>query len=750
MSSREVVHILLAPRGGWRPRKERGAGGLLVSNVVPAGAVLRVHADGAAQGVLLELAAGLSAHASLTATIRLGDAADRASWHAVYGEGEGWVEVQADVVRHRPLAPWQFEKEVPPQGELDSVALLRAVGAAKNKAVSEAAANDASEPMGAPREERQHDGVAGWCRVPNAIKHSLPVLKQGCSCLAFSACGRWLAAAMYSQPSVRTRALCVIRVFDATSAQLRAELTGHLDLIYDLQWVPAPQRKAARKGEASASRRHVPALLSCSEDFTARAWQLSVDAQDVMTGTQVSCAFHPSYCYCASWLRNPVKGAGMSAADAEMHLAMSGDAAAARVLAQTLEAERLQASSHMVTGCYDHAIRVWQACDPQRVQPVASQATACMPYMAELRYPKASLDGDLLVLLYPRVPVAANTAITLVLEHFSLLPVLEREAKARAHKEKEKKEAAAGAPAGATGADKGSKEKEEAVSRQAFTSLNPLHCKYDVDEEWCDGEAGDVDKTVSVVATALDCGVLLTLTPQVDVTCDDAWVILLPASLELVLPWDKTEDTAISTLVSRHSKPPPAQDPGGGGGGERGGGGGERGEGGGSAKMLESEVEWNKIAADWAQPPSEDADASVRAPRSELELKERWHRMQAAAGESAEDGKIYECPAWLPLPAAAQAITTLVWDLQISNVDAKTARKGASGEDLLVSFSPGTDVLAKDVLALVLPGVTHGPSFLGKTLSDCRYAKVLMLKFVSPFCHAESLFCHAISLFCEL
>ena len=87
-----------------------------------------------------------------------------------------------------------------------------------------------------------------------------------------------------------------------------------------------------------------------------------------------------------------------------------------------------------------------------------------------------------------------------------------------------------------------------------------------MDEEWCDGEAGDVDKTVSVVATALDCGVLLTLTPQVDVTCDDAWVILLPASLELVLPWDKTEDTAISTLVSRHSKPRPRKIQGGPGG----------------------------------------------------------------------------------------------------------------------------------------------------------------------------------------
>ena len=147
---------------------------------------MRAHADADAQSVMLELAAGMAAHASLTVTLRLGDASDRVSWQAVYGEGGGWVEVQADVVRTRPLAPWQFEKEVPPLGELDSVALLRAVGA-KSKAVSDAAANDTSESVGVLREERRHDGVAGWCRVPNAVKHSMPVLKHGCSCLAFSA-----------------------------------------------------------------------------------------------------------------------------------------------------------------------------------------------------------------------------------------------------------------------------------------------------------------------------------------------------------------------------------------------------------------------------------------------------------------------------------------------------------------------------------------------------------------------------------
>ena len=67
-------------------------------------------------------------------------------------------------------------------------------------------------------------------------------------------------------------------------------------MIYDLQWVPAPQRKAVvaqRMGERDAEGRDVPALLSCSEDFTARAWQLSVDTQGKITGTQVSGALLP-------------------------------------------------------------------------------------------------------------------------------------------------------------------------------------------------------------------------------------------------------------------------------------------------------------------------------------------------------------------------------------------------------------------------------------------------------------------------
>ena len=72
-------------------------------------------------------------------------------------------------------------------------------------------------------------------------------------------------------------------------------------------------------------------------------------------------------------------------------------------------------------------------------------AQAAFPCLAELQYPQeaARAGGSLLVLLYPRVPVAANTAVTLVLPGFSLLPTLERSLRqlvARDEKEEKEKE----------------------------------------------------------------------------------------------------------------------------------------------------------------------------------------------------------------------------------------------------------------------------------------------------------------------
>ncbi len=123
-----------------------------------------------------------------------------------------------------------------------------------------------------------------------------------------------------------------------------------------------------------------------------------------------------------------------------------------------------------------------------------------------------------MLLLYPRVPVAANTAVTLVLPGFSLLPTLERELRqlvARDEKEEKEKETVSRAAEAAEGeGEKKEGEKKEGVKkeggdtgsvsggggevRQVYTSLNQLHWKMDAESgAWCEGEPA-VDKAVSL------------------------------------------------------------------------------------------------------------------------------------------------------------------------------------------------------------------------------------------------------------
>ena len=129
--------------------------------------------------------------------------------------------------------------------------------------------------------------------------------------------------------------------------------------------------------------------------------------------------------------------------------------------------------------------------------------------------------------MYPRVPVAANTAVTLVLPGFSLLPTLERDLRqlvARHEKEEKEKEnssvsraaeAAEGESAKKKEGENKEGEKKEGVKkkegedtgsvsggggevRQVFTSLNQLHWKMDAESgAWCEGEPA-VDKAVSL------------------------------------------------------------------------------------------------------------------------------------------------------------------------------------------------------------------------------------------------------------
>ena len=140
---------------------------------------------------------------------------------------------------------------------------------------------------------------------------------------------------MYAEPQPGlARARVVIQVFDCRSGRVVAALEGHHDIIYDLQWVVVARRGSKgdkTKDKASKDCIHeMPALLSASKDKTVRAWLIVADTDRngmiqldqgggvAMRGALVSTAFHPGFCYCASWVTNPgisPSGANMAAAE---------------------------------------------------------------------------------------------------------------------------------------------------------------------------------------------------------------------------------------------------------------------------------------------------------------------------------------------------------------------------------------------------------------------------------------------------
>ncbi len=168
-------------------------------------------------------------------------------------------------------------------------------------------------------------------------------------------------------------------------------------------------------------------------------------------------------------------------------------------------------------------------------------------------------------------------------------------------------------------------------------------------------------------------GVDMTLTPQVDVWSDEAWVLLVPHQLQLVLPWDKEEDEALRAAFAAAA--PRAKD------------------------------------RDWAQ-----AAAGFATLRTAAELQHRFLLLKLQPSREMAAGKPFDSPAWLPLPAAPAARAALVWELQVQV-------RGGDGngqllDDLALSFEAGTDVLAGDVLAMVLPAVESAPTLLAEPLRD--------------------------------
>ena len=310
---------------------------------------------------------------------------------------------------------------------------------------------------------------------------------------------------------------------------------------------------------------------------------------------------------------------------------------------------------------------------------MAAVANACMPCSAELQYVQnkddvASMGGSLLVLLNPRVPVASGAAISLVLPDFSLLPAIEKELKAKKEEEQEGQAAGRGERKGAEAGDKEGKE-EAVLSKQAYTSLNKLHWRQDAAVgTWFEGEPKE-DKAVSVEAELRESGLLLTITPQVDVGADDVWGLVMPDALQLALPWDGEEDEALAALVGEQDKA----------GGE-------------------GCVDWSKVAT------------QMPGVRSAVEAENRWLRLKGLA-QGAPD-KPFECSAWLPLPAPDAALRELVWALQIIPDAGADGKAGSGDDDLVLKFAPGNDLMPGDVLALLLPGVSSGPTFLGESRLD--------------------------------
>lgn len=174
----------------------------------------------------------------------------------------------------------------------------------------------------------------------------------------------------------------------------------------------------------------------------------------------------------------------------------------------------------------------------------------------------------------------------------------------------------------------------------------------------------------------------MTLTPQVDVGSDEAWVLLVPHQLQLVLPWDKEEDEALRALFAASS----------------------------SSSLLAAAAP-RAQDRDWAQ-----AAAGFATLRTAAELQHRFLLLKLEPSRYTASGKPFDSPAWLPLPAAPAARATLVWELQVQV-------RGGDGngqhlDDLALSFEAGTDVLAGDVLAILLPAVLSAPTLLAEPLGD--------------------------------
>lgn len=139
------------------------------------------------------------------------------------------------------------------------------------------------------------------CLVPHRVLYRLSTGKRGCSCIAFSPCGLYLAAAVSSDADDVT-----VRVFRVNSSRLVCVCRGHRGMVYSLEWDP-----------------HSRQLLSTSSDGTARLWAMvgSIDGATTISsgrGRSLGIWQHtpaPCFVYCGIFLTLHVDAAITGASD---------------------------------------------------------------------------------------------------------------------------------------------------------------------------------------------------------------------------------------------------------------------------------------------------------------------------------------------------------------------------------------------------------------------------------------------------
>ena len=90
------------------------------------------------------------------------------------------------------------------------------------------------------------------CEIPNKLLKRFPTSDLGCMRIAFSADGKYLAAAC-TQKNSKT----VIKIFDTEYLRQTYVFHGHRNIIHDLKWLNIPLKDT-----------HY--LISASSDFTAK------------------------------------------------------------------------------------------------------------------------------------------------------------------------------------------------------------------------------------------------------------------------------------------------------------------------------------------------------------------------------------------------------------------------------------------------------------------------------------------------